>query len=97
MKHIPPGIKPEEEAPANGVIQSLCYLYHEALKHNLRELADIIQRAIEQGEHAIQMDVALSSDRGDALKQFYVLRGFSALDDVQQALFLREIERIRTK
>lgn len=79
----------------DGVIQSLCYLYQETLKGNLQELANIIQKAIEEGITAVEKNVPLSPESGDLLKQFYVLRGFYTLDDAQKEVFIREIERIK--
>lgn len=95
MKNTLPGTKRAKETPEGGFIPSLCYLYQEALRQNLQELAAVIQRAIEQGEHAIHMDGSLSTDSADVLRQFYVLRGFCALNEAQKNLFLREIERIQ--
>jgi len=81
-----------KETLEDGVIQSLCYLHQEALKENRQELAGVIQIAIEQIEHLIPASVSLSRDSKDLLQQFYLLRGFQALDAAQKQLFIRKIE-----
>jgi hypothetical protein len=80
----------------DGVIQSLCYLHQETLKENRKELAGIIQTAIEQSVHVIPASVSLSRDSNDLLQQFYLLRRFQALDAIQKELFIRKIESIET-
>jgi hypothetical protein len=82
----------KKETLEDGVIQSLCYLHQETLKENRKELAGVIQAAIEQSEHVIPASLSLSRESKDLLQQFYVLRAFQALDAVQKELFIREIE-----
>lgn len=79
----------------DGVIQSLCYLHQETLKENRQEFAGVIQTVIEQIEHLMPASVSLSPDSKDLLQQFYVLRGFQALDAVQKELFIRKIESMQ--
>jgi len=90
MKMPLPGER--KETLEDGVIQSLCYLHQETLRGNRKELAGVIQTAIEQSEHLIPATVSLSRDSKDLLQQFLLLRGFQALDAIQKELFLREIE-----
>ena len=85
-----------KEILEDGVIQSLCYLHQEALKENRQELAEVIQTAIEKTELLMPASVSLSRDSKDLLQQFYLLRGFQALDAVQKELFIREIESVRS-
>ena len=85
-----------KETLEDGVIQSLCYLHQEALKENRQELTGVIQSAIEQIEHLIPASVSLSRDSKDLLQQFYLLRGFQALDAVQKELFIRKIETVQS-
>jgi hypothetical protein len=92
MKTAPSGER--AEILEDGVIQSLCYLHQETLKENRKELAGIIQIAIEQSVHVIPASVSLSRDSNDLLQQFYLLRRFQALDAIQKELFIREIESI---
>ena len=92
MKMPLPGER--KETLEDGVIQSLCYLHQETLKENRQELAGVIQTAIEQSEHLIPATVSLSRDSRDLLQQFYLLRGFQALDAVQKELFIRKIESV---
>ena len=84
-----------KETLEDGVIQSLCYLHQETLKENRQEFAGVIQTAIEQIEHLMPASVSLSRDSKDFLQQFYVLRGFQALDAVQKELFIRKIESMQ--
>ena len=84
-----------KETLEDGVFQSLCYLHQEALKENRQELAGVIQTAIEQSEQLMPASVSLSRDSKDLLQQFYLLRGFQALDCVQKELFIRGIESVR--
>ncbi len=83
-----------KEILEDGVIQSLCYLHQEALKENRQELAGVIQTAIEKTELLMPASVSLSRDSKDLLQQFYLLRGFQALDAVQKQLFVRKIESV---
>jgi hypothetical protein len=71
-----------KETLEDGVLQSLCYLHQETLRGNRKELARVIQTAIEQSEHVIPASVPLSRDSNDLLQQFYVLRGFLSLDAI---------------
>jgi len=84
-----------KEILEDGVIQSLCYLHQETLKENRQELAEVIQTAIEKTELLMPASVSLSRDSKDLLQQFYLLRGFQALDCVQKELFIRGIESVR--
>lgn len=79
----------------DSVITSLCYLYQEAVKENCQELAQIIQTAIESCEGLEIKGTTHSKGCGDMLKQFYVLREFQKLDDLQKELFIREVEFIQ--
>ena len=83
-----------KETLEDGVIQSLCYLHQEALKENRQELASVVQTAIEKTELLMPASVSLSRDSKDLLQQFYLLRGFQALDRVQKQLFVRKIESV---
>ena len=85
-----------KETLEDGVIQSLCYLHQESLKEDRQELAGVIQTAIEQIEHFIPASVSLSRDSKDLLQQFYLLRGFQALDAAQKQLFIRKIESLQS-
>jgi hypothetical protein len=78
-----------KETLEDGVIKSLCYLHQETLRGNLKELARVLQTAIEQSEHVIPASVSLSSSSNNLLQQFYVLRGFQSLDAIQKELFIR--------
>ena len=81
-----------KETLEDGVLQSLCYLHQETLRGNQKELARVLQTAIEQSELVIPASVSLSSDSNNLLQQFYVLRGFLSLDAIQKELFIRNIE-----
>ena len=84
-----------KETLEDGVIQSLCYLHQETLKENRQELAEVIQTAIEKTQLLMPASASLSRDSKDLLQQFYLLRGFQALDAVQKELFIRGIESVR--
>ena len=85
-----------KETLEDGVIQSLCYLHQETLKENRQELAEVIQTAIEKTQLLMPASVSLSRDSKDLLQQFYLLRGFQALNRVQKELFIRKIESVRS-
>ena len=60
-----------KETLEDGVLQSLCYLHQETLRGNQKELARVLQTAIEQSELVIPASVSLSSDSNNLLQQFY--------------------------
>lgn len=74
------------------IIESLCYLYQEALKENLTDIAYIIQEAIDDSTRYLDSDVLQSKTCESVLKQFRVLCQFQKLNDTQKDLFIRQIE-----
>lgn len=82
------GVKNNEE----NVIQSLLYLYQEALRENMQDVARVIQVAIESCERMDGDTASVSKPCDDRLKQFYVMRAFLKLNDMQKEMFIQEIE-----
>jgi hypothetical protein len=89
-------IQQNKETHINGVIQSLLYLYQEALRENIQELTRIIQVAIESCGQ-IKNTLALPQNSENILKQYYVLREFQKLDDAQKEQFIQKIECLQTE
>jgi hypothetical protein len=83
----------EDQSFKDGLIQSLCYLFQEAIKENRQDLTHILQWAIEQTKRTPE-DVPLSLQSLDCLHQFYILRKFQGLNLAQKQLFIREIDII---
>lgn len=83
----------EDQSFKDGLIQSLCYLFQEAIKENRKDLANILQWSIEQTKRTPE-DVPLSLQSLDCLHQFYVLRKFQGFNLTQKQLFIREIDMI---
>jgi hypothetical protein len=74
------------------IIQSLCYLYQEALKASLHDIAHVIQDAVDGCERIMGNEILRSRNCDALLKQFYVLREFQKLDERQKELFIQKIE-----
>jgi len=87
--------KSENKSPHEGMIQSLCYLYYEALKENMQDMALILQQAIERSEQIAFRKAPLSDGTKDALKQFFIIQRFQRLNKKQKDLFVRAIESIQ--
>lgn len=85
----------DSKSPHEVMIQSLCYLYYEALKENIQEMALILQQAIERSEQIAFRKAPLSDETRDALKQFFIVQRFQRLNEKQKDLFVRAIERIQ--
>lgn len=88
-------MKSENGSPQEEIIQSLCYLYYEALKENIQEMALILQQAIERSEQIAFRNAPLSDETKDILKQFFIVQRFQRLNEKQKDLVVRALERIQ--
>lgn len=84
-----------EKTYQDGLIRALFYLYQEAIKENMPKFAQIIQVAIESCER-VEDTADWSRNCEDILKQFYILREFRKLNDLQKQLFIQEIECLQS-
>jgi hypothetical protein len=91
----PVPMKSGNECPHEGMIKSLCFLYYEALKENMQDMALILQHAIERSEHIAFKKAPLSDEAKDTLRQFFIVQRFQRLNEKQKDLFVRAIERIQ--
>jgi len=83
----------EDQSFKDGLIQSLCYLFQEAIKEERKDLANVLQWAIEQAKRTPE-DAPLSPESLDCLHQFYVLRKFQGFSLEQKQMFIRGIDYI---
>jgi len=83
----------DDQSFKDGLIQSLCYLFQEAIKEERQDLANVLQWAIEQTKRTPE-EMPLSPQSLDCLHQFYVLRKFQGFSMEQKQMFIREIDFI---
>lgn len=89
----------DQNNPYYGIVESLCFLYQEALRENLTEMAEILNVAVEESkilldEKVLSSSAALSEPVQDSLLQVHLLKSFQALTIDEKWLLVRQMEGI---
>lgn len=80
-----------KEVSQDDMMRALLYLREEALRDDMPQVAEMIEAAIESCQK-VKNSAAYATLCGDTLKQFYVIRGFLKLNDVQKQVFIQAIQ-----
>jgi hypothetical protein len=91
----------DQNNPYYGIVESLCFLYQEALRENIQDLADILDDAVEDSRTLLSEAVSLSGavlpeSLQDNLMQTYLLKSFQSLSPDEKWSVVRQMESLNT-